>query len=248
MKKYLKILVFVLALVIVFGTHKLFEKENKKLYYLALGDSLAEGMDPYYTIDYGYSDYVKDYLKDHDALKFYTKGFAKTAYRTKDLKGDIESNKSIEVDGKTIYIKEALRESDLVTLTIGANDFIRTLSLSNFQEKISDITKTKKEADKIAVKLRELIILIQQYAKNDIIVTGYYNPFPRLKDNKKSIDEIVKYFNHLIEEECNDLGVKYVDIFDLFDGNEVALPNPSNIHPSKYGYELIAKEIIKVLE
>lgn len=248
MKKYIKIIVFVIALLIVFITYKAFQKENEKINYIALGDSLAEGMDPYFNIDYGYTDYISDYLKKENMLGFYTKAFAKSSYRTKDLKYDIESNKSVEIDGKKLYIKEVLRESDLVTLTIGANDFIRTLTLDTIEERIKDVPKTKQEADEIAEKIKELIILIQQYAKKRIIVTGYYNPFPRLNEYKEEVDEIIKYFNHQIEEVCEELKVEYVDVFDLFEGNKEALPNPFNIHPSKYGYELMAKEVIKTIE
>ena len=248
MKKYTKLVVFILALLIVFGTYKIFTKGPKKLYYIPLGDSIAEGMDPYLRIDYGYTDYIKDYLEKNNRLSFYTKGFTKSGYRTKDVKYDIETNKTIEVEGETIYLKEALRNSDLVTLTIGANDFIGSLNLNNIESKISNVPKTKKEADEIAIKVKELIILIKKYAKNRIIVTGYFNPFPRLTEYKEEVDEIVKYFDHLLEEVCEELDVEYVDIFDLFEGNRDALPNPFNIHPSKIGYELIANEIIKILE
>lgn len=248
MKKYLKIFIFILALGIVFGIYLMFSKEHNKIYYIPLGDSIAEGMNSYMVVDYGYTDYIKDYLKNEDKLSFYTKGFTKSGYTTKDVKTDIENNKSLEIDETTVYIKEALRESDLVTLTIGANDFLHTLSINNIEEKISNVVKTKKEIDKIVLDIKDLIILIKKYAKNQIIVTGYFNPFPRLIVFKDQIDEIIKYFNNQIEEVCNETEVDYVDIFNVLDGNNEALPNPLNIHPNKYGYELISKEVIKAIE
>lgn len=248
MKKHIKILVLILALGIVFITYKSFDKKEKKLNYIALGDSLAEGMTPYLTVDYGYADYIKDYLKSNNKLGFYTKGFAKTGYRTKDLKYDIENNKYVEIDGEKIYIIDALRDSDVVTITIGANDFINTLTVNNIESKITDIPSTKKEADIIADRIADLIVLVKTYAKKKIIVTGYYNPFPRLTEYKEEVDELIKYLNNLIETKCEELEVIYVDIFDIFEGNKEALPNPFNIHPDKIGYELIAKEIIKILE
>lgn len=248
MKKYYKLIVFILTLGIIFGTYKLFQKNNSKIIYIPLGDSIAEGMNAYSAVDYGYTDYISDYLKKNDRLSFYTKAFTKSGYKTKDVRNDIESNKVIKIDGKKTYLKEILRESDLVTLTIGANDFLGTLNVDNIETKLLDIENTKREADKIALDIKDLLLLIKQYAKRQIIVTGYYNPFPRVTEYKEEIDEVIKYFDYLIEDICDELDVEYVDIFNLFDNNQKALPNPFNIHPNKYGYEIIAKEIIKYIE
>ena len=104
MKKYYKLLVFLLSLVIIFVTYNKFFKESKKITYIALGDSIAEGMNSYSQIDYGYSDYIKDYLEENNRLSFYTKGFSKSGYTTENLKNDIEDNKDIQVNGKNIKI------------------------------------------------------------------------------------------------------------------------------------------------
>lgn len=248
MKKHFKLIVFILALGIVFCTYKLFSKEQSKIIYIPLGDSIAEGMDSYSVVNYGYTDYIKDYLLKNNRLSFYTKKYAKSGYTIKDVIQDINNNKKIEEDNKTIYLKEILRESDLVTLTIGANDFINTLNLRNIESKIRNVEQTKKEADKIVKSLEELIVLIKKYAKNQIVVTGYYNPFPRVTEYKNEINEIVKYYNYLVEEICEDNNVKYIDIYDLFEGNEEYLPNPYNIHPNSKGYNAIAKRILESIE
>ena len=247
MKKHIKLVVFLISLLIVFVIFKVFQKENNKVYYIALGDSISEGMTPYRNIDYGYPDYIRDYYNQNKKLKFYTKKYSKSGYKIKDIKYDIESNKTIEVDNKKVHLKEALRNSDLVTLTIGANDFIHTINIRDINSSL-DIEKSKKKADEIELKLKELLTLIKQYAKKQIIVTGYFNPFPTDENNKEIINEMVKYFNHQIEEACEDMDVIYVDIYDLLDNNIKALPNPNNIHPNKYGYELIAKRLIKYIE
>lgn len=248
MKKHIKLIVFLLALLLVFLTYNFFSKENKKISYIALGDSIAEGMNSYSVVDYGYTDYINDYLKGKDLLSFYTKKYAISGYKIRDLKNDIEDNKVIEQDDKKIYLKEALRESDLVTLTIGANDFLELLSLDNIDKIILNIKDTKKEIDNILEKEKDIIVLIKKFAKRQIIVTGYFNPFPRLENYKNNIDELVKYYNNNLSELCDELEVDFVDIFGVLDGNENAFPNPLNIHPNKYGYELIFKEILKKID
>ncbi len=248
MKKHYKIVVFVLALLIVYLTHNMFLKENKKIIYIALGDSIAEGMNSYSQIDYGYTDYIKDYLKKNEQLLFYTKAFSKSGYTTDELKNDINNNKVTTVENKKIYLKEILRESDLVTLTIGANNYLKANNINNLDIILLDLEENKKKADEIVIEVKETIELIKQYAKGKIIVTGYYNPFPRNKEFKDKLDDIIKYFNYEIENTCEELDVTYVDIFNIFDNNEYYLPNPLNIHPNKNGYERIAKEVLKYIK
>lgn len=245
MKKHIKLFVFIATLLLVFGIYNLLKGNSEKINYIALGDSVAEGMNPYGAVGYGYPDYVKDELLKNEKLKFYTKGFSKSGYTIENVKNDIENNEIIIVDDKKVSIKQSLRESDVVTISIGANDFIRGLSLSNFSETVNNVKDSKKNIDKIANNLRELLELIQSYAKNKIIVIGYYNPLPRMKLLKSDIDELVKYSNHLYENICDDLGVIYIDIFNEFDGNEDFLPNSLDIHPSTDGYKKIAEKILE---
>ena len=248
MNRKIKLLILLCSLIFVFGIYSLFSNNSKKINYISLGDSIAEGMNSYSVVDYGYPDYIKDYLEKNNLFSSYTKAFAKSGYTIKDLKNDIENNKKIETINEVLYLKEQLRESDLVTLTIGANDFLEGITLENIEERLSDKVKSKKEIDQITLDLKNLIILIQKYAKRNIIVTGYYNPLPRLVNYKNEIDELVKYFNNNVEEICDELNIYYVNIFDIMDGNEKALPNPLNIHPNTYGYSLIANKIINTIE
>lgn len=248
MKKFTKLAVFFFAILAVFLTYKVFSKETNKLSYIALGDSVAAGRDSYGVEGYGYTDYIKDYLDDKGRLSFYTKAFTKSGYTTDDIIEEIEGNYTTKVDNKTIYLKEALRESDLVTLQIGANNFIHGVSLTNLEEKLNNIPELKKDADEIILEVEKVIVLVKKYAKEQIIVIGYYNPLPRFTTYKKEIDEVVKYFNNELEELCEEYNVDYVDIFDIFDNNEELLPNPFDIHPNVKGYETIANKLIKYIE
>ncbi len=248
MKKHIKLIVFIISLLIVFFTYSIFINQNSKITYIPLGDSIAEGYTPYHDVDYGYPDFVADYLKKNDNLYFYTKKYAKSGYTIDDVKRDIDNNKEIQIDNKKYYLKQMLRESDLVTLTVGANDFIKGMSMDDIPVKLLDIKSVKKNADIIANNFKELLILIKQYAKNQIIVTGYYNPLPRLVLYKDTIDEVIKYYDNLIENICEELNVVYVDIFDEIEKESDVLPNPLDIHPSKKGYEIISKKIIEKIE
>lgn len=248
MKKIIKLFIFCLALILVFFTYKTFTKGDSKKYYIAIGDSIAEGMNSYGSIEYGYTDYINDYLEKNNRLKFYTKKFSKSGYTTQDVKNDINSNKVININNQSIYITEALRESDLVTISIGANDFIKGISIYEIDSIIQDTKSIKKKIDTIGTNVKEVIELIKKYAKNQIILVGYYNPFPRMKEYKEQIDEIVKYANHMYEQLAEDEKIEYIDIFDIFDNNTTDLPNPMNIHPIESGYKKIADKIINKIQ
>ncbi len=248
MKRIIALVILVIAVLGVFITHKTLSKDSMRISYIALGDSVAAGRDPYGATVYGYPDYIKDYLEENDKLYFYTKDFSKSGYTTKDIINEIEGNYTKEVDGKTIYLKEALRESDLVTLQIGANDFIDTLSISELESMLNEIASLKKEIDNVITKVESVIVLLKQYAKEQIIVIGYYNPLPRFTTYKNEINELVKYFNNKLEELCEEYNIYYVDIFDIFDNNEELLPNPFDIHTNTDGYKKIANRIIKSIE
>ena len=248
MKKHIKLFVLVCSLFLVFVIYNIFKENNNKIYYIALGDSVAEGMNSYGNIGYSYSDYINDYLKEKERLKFYTKGFSKSGYTTSDLKNDIENNKTIKVEDKKINIKQALRESDLVTLSIGANDFLKEFNVSDFYTDFNDISQLKRKIDLVGKDVKDLVVLIKKYAKNQIILVGYYNPLPRLTTVKSDIDELIKYSYSVYEDICDEENITCVNIFDVFEENEEFLPNPLDIHPNIDGYKAIADKIIEKIE
>ena len=208
---------------------------DKKVYYLVLGDSLAtsEGADGLKVR--GYTDIIADNLRKMGVLEAYIKGFASDGMRIPDLINDIECNKEINVDGDKITLKNALVKADLVTLSIGANDLLNKIN----SEYISD-EDVYDYIDEMTDDLDKLIKLIREYSKEDIIMTGYYNPFKNV-DGKKFID----YLNKRYKEVSKNYDVIYVGIGDLFVKHPEYLPNDNNIHPSQDGYEAIAEEVMK---
>lgn len=230
-----------LIILITFLTYLFFYDE--RISYVALGDSVALGVNPYGEIGYSYSDYIKDYLLDNGRLKEYLKGYAVSGYTTQDMLDDFHNNREIDVEGSKVNIRHALREADLVTISIGANDFLKGISLNsldlsrkdNYKEKIDDII------DEVDLVLRE----IRKYAKGNVIVVGYYNPFNKLFNSyETTLDDIFSYVDSKYKEVCDDYSVNYVSVYSLFKENSDFLPNPFDIHPSLKGYSAIADLII----
>ena len=211
---------------------------DKKIYYLALGDSIAAGVNAYGGNNYGYSDYIKTYLENKDLLETYIDEFAVSGYRSVDLKRDIVDNKKITINDKEVTIKNALIKADLVTLSIGANDFFYYLNANN-SDVYNHINDSLNDVE-------SLFKLIREYCKEDIIVVGYYTPFQN-HDKLEIMDTVIKFANKKLEQLCKEYKMQFVDVFDIFKENNY-LPNQNDIHPSKEGYEAISEEIIKVID
>lgn len=218
---------------------------DKKVYYLALGDSLAAGVTPYGGEDYGYTDYISDYLSSKRLLEDYISEYAVSGYRITDLLRDISDNKEIAHNRKKKTLKNALIKADLVTLSIGADDFYSRLSVHQNATTL-DSQKLKQYIDQLCKDMDQLLSVMREYCKEDILLIGYYNPNPSLEGNK--INEIIAYANSQMEKIAKKYEVTFVQISDLFQGHREYLPNPLDMHPSKQGYRAISREIEQILQ
>ncbi|MDD2489646.1 MAG: SGNH/GDSL hydrolase family protein [Bacilli bacterium] len=238
--------VIILVLIIILPIIIYIINLDKKIYYLALGDSLALGQNPYNQIGYGYSDYIYDYLKEKKLLEFYIKEYAVSGYRTIDLIRDIKDNKKIIKDNREIAIKNALTNADIVTLSIGINDIL--YKINNLNVTLINKESILKYIDEVLVDFEELIILLKKYCKEDIILLNYYFP-PWIINNSDNKDLVLifQYTNKKIKNIAKHNNIYYVDIAKNLN-NINYFPNPIDVHPSIHGYEIIADQIIKLIE
>ncbi|MEG0825856.1 MAG: GDSL-type esterase/lipase family protein [Bacilli bacterium] len=234
--------IFVLAVVLLSVFLIYLTTLDKKVYYLALGDSLALGMTPYNNYDYGYTDYIKDYLSQKKVLEKYINNFAKSSYRTTDLIRAINDNEKVLIDGKKVTIKHALIKADLVTISVGMNDFINKNSLLSLLEE-NDITIFK-YVDEIMVDVEELFKIIRKYCKEDVVMVGYYSP---IADNEK-VNKFFSYVNSKYDYLSSKYNIKYVDIYNQFKNSNDYLIDNYNVYPNKKGYKKIADVIIGILD
>ena len=172
--KHKNLLILLLTFCCVFLIYRV--KADHRFRYLALGDSVALGQNPYGEISYGYADYLANYLEKNDLLKEYSKDFAQSGYRTKDILTDIDQGKTVTINGKSWNIKEALRESSLVTVSIGANDFLEKVKDQVLTQNLPSIDEMESILDDIFVDIDKTLKEIRKYTKGQIYVVGYYNP------------------------------------------------------------------------
>lgn len=246
-KKHLKFLITFLALGLIMTIYVV--SADKKITYVALGDSVAYGQDPYGKPGYSYADYLKNYLSKNDLLRAYTKEFTKSGLRTTDLINDIRSSKTITFNKEIQSIKKILREANLVTISIGANDFLEQISFNLDRNQLLNVEVLQQKVDEIIPQVEETIKEVKKYAKGNILVIGYYNPLPQvLKYNVKEMDQLFAYVNEKYQTICKKEEVYYIDVYEEIKAHPEYSPNPLDIHLNAAGQEEIAKKIIAYLE
>lgn len=248
MKKLKKVIILFLILILVFTIYIL--NIDKKIYYVALGDSLAAGQNPYNQMGYGYSDYVSNYLKENKLLQYYTKDFTKSGYRINDVEKDLNENKKVVINGEKHGIKEILRNADLLTLSIGANDIFYKLGITNVSNiNINEITNLNSYINETLKDLDKLITYIQKYFKKDMILVGYYNPLSSTSSEYcRKLEPVFIKINSGMKKIAKKHNIHFIEIYEIFKENPEYLPNSNDIHPSNKGYEVIASSIIDVIE
>lgn len=229
-KKHKKLLILILICTAIFMIYKSNNKNN--INYTSLGDGFALGINSYGEINYGYSDYLRDYLKEKDKLNNYTKEFATPTMSIDSLYENIVINKKIKVDGQEINLKHTLRESEIITMSIGLNDLIYKLSTT---ENLND-HKLNKIIEEIDHSLDQLLKELKKYYPHEIYIVGYYN----IETTNIYLAEGIKKLNELYQNKEN---VIYISTEYIFKKDTDYLSNPDSIYPNNRGYKAICEEI-----
>lgn len=245
--KYKKSIFLALVIIGIFWIYRV--NADNKIYYISLGDSFAVGQNPYGEIGYGYSDYVNKYLKKQDSLKFYSKDFASSGDRIVDLINKIEKNEKITLQDGELSIQTAIEKADVITLSIGANDLFERAGLNDMNYNLEKLEETENYIPEISKNLDKLIKLIRKYNNKKIILVGYYNPLAPLSSKyMRELEPLFMKINETYETIATKNKCDYIDVYEIFKENPEYIPNPTDIHPSNSGYEVISAQIIDILK
>lgn len=195
---------------------------------LILGDGLSTGMTSYYVEGYNYNDYLVKYLDEQKKIDNYYSNFNEAGESAKSLLTKINNNALN--NNKKIKIKQAIKESDIITISLGIdelNDYARKNNLGS--------TKINGFLEKYENVLKE----IRKLNNKKVIIIGIYKTY-LVNENK-----VTK-----INKELNNLSTKYnclfIDITDL--AYSLYLPSKNDIYLNYKGQEAIYQKIIAKLE
>ena len=237
MKKILCLLIICLLVCTIY-----YFNHTDKITYISIGDSLSVGIDSNGNTNYGYSNYLANYLKDKDLLKSYNNYFSTSGTKIIDLKNKLETNWTIKKDGKSLSLKKCLREAELVTLSVGMDNILTELTLSTVSVENLSNKEITTIVDKTVNELDSLFKELSKYAKKDIIFIGFYNP---LEEETLTAERLYTYLITKTKNLCKTYDIEYLDIYNLFKKNKDYIDNPTNIYPTTEAYQMIATKIIE---
>lgn len=216
--------------------------------YLALGDSLAAGVTPMNEIGKGYTDFLAEELAQDELLKKSNKGFSYPRYTTTDVLNDLMTDVTKPVYGignpaETATLQQSVKEADLITLTVGANDVLSKIKFDELGKPIFDPLEIQGAMIGAATNIQKILAKIYQLNPQvQVYVMGYYNSFPYLPEEVQPlVDQLVMGLNSAVQNGIKGTPATFVETSELIAEDFVTyLPNPQNIHLSEAGYEVVA--------
>ncbi|AGK54571.1 G-D-S-L family lipolytic protein [Bacillus sp. 1NLA3E] len=202
-----------------------------------VGDSLTEGVGDK-SKKGGYMPYLKNLL-----------GKEKGINEAKFLNFGVRGNTTTQLLDrlKSSEVKNAIKQADLVMITIGGNDMMKVVS-----ENISNLKIEDFENDKNLFRKHLSQILTQIRSNNStgsIVLVGLYNPFSTTLSDIKEINQVINEWNESSQNIISQYDLAYfVDISDLFSGKVDDLLYTDHFHPNNKGYELIAQRLYRRLD
>ncbi|MCI8544899.1 MAG: hypothetical protein HFH09_01560 [Bacilli bacterium] len=175
---------------------------DKKIYYLALGDSIS----------LKYPKQIANYLEEKNLLEQYHNEFVIDDMRITDLIRDIKDNKKVVINKKDQTIKNSLIKADLVTLSIGNEELFYKMKTEKPDNLFNYI-------DDMMIDMENLFVVLKEYCKEDIFILGYVNPF------SNDMDRYIEYANKKLETLAKKYDISYVSLKELknedFNGSEL---------------------------
>ncbi|PLR98887.1 SGNH/GDSL hydrolase family protein [Bacillus sp. T33-2] len=209
----------------------------QKIKIAAVGDSLTQGVGDS-TDQGGYVPYLTDLLEKERSIK-------EVEVNNFGVKGN-RTNELLETIGSP-DVQTALQEADIVIMTIGGNDIMKVVRENFMNLELNDF---EAEQELFKTRLTDAIESIRAANPDStVILIGLYNPFVKWFADVKEMDEIVEGWNDTSQSVIEQYNHAYfVDINDLFLGDDENLLFKDHFHPNDRGYELIAGRVYAELD
>ena len=208
-----------------------------QLYYLALGDSLTDGVGDEYNQG-GYVGRLAGTLQTWSSI-------SKVEIDNRGKRGR-RSDQLLKLIKKGHYDVE-LQEAGLISMTMGGNDVMKVV-----KEDLFNLKRDAFDEELLAYKKRYSKIIESVREKNPtapLILIGFYNPFSIVTQEANEFDTIIADWNQIIEELASkDSNACYVSVEDLFDSNEELVYHTDFFHPNAKGYEKMTERIVESME
>ncbi|KXH80937.1 S-layer homology domain-containing protein [Sporosarcina sp. HYO08] len=252
-------ILFAIALVLqlVISPAQSFASETKAeatvepVHYLALGDSLAFGVNSQDKPGLGYADLIAQTLKASGLLKSYNKGFATPGYTTKNILSELQTDVEKPIIGsndnsQTATLHKSIATADLITISVGANDLFQYFKLNKETGEVTyDEAALKNEIVQVGQNYHAILKGIYQLnPKVQIYIMGYYNSFPSVDPAlQPMINQLVAGLNTAIQQGAMGTPAIFVPTAEqIAKDYPTYLPNPLSVHLSAEGYQVVFEQ------
>jgi lysophospholipase L1-like esterase len=206
--------------------------QKKDISIVAFGDSLTRGTGD--STGKGYVQYMLNDLKSKTKQKVDLSNLAISGYTSQQLIMQL----------KQTEMQRQIRQSDIVVMTIGANDLFQGgTSLSNFdQSNIDALEKT------YLSNLKEIYGMIKEInPQTTVYHIGLYNPFIELSDAKTTSNAVRKWNFDTADLASTFEKIVFVPTFDLFQLNVNNYLASDKFHPNSMGYQLVGNRVASLI-
>lgn len=232
-----------------------FKQSQSSLNYLAIGDSLTEGIGDE-SNQGGFVPLLAQDIESHFNIQVTSSNFGVAGNTSQQILDRMKDDPNL---------KKALESADLITVTVGGNDImavvrqnLSTLDESSFLEASKDYQNH----------LTEMISLAKKGNKRvKIYILGLYNPFflnfPQIKEMQSIIDDwnemtkaVISDYSNVHFVPINDRLYKGIDGKDgvvQSDGNQKKVLNDAlfsgdHFHPNHIGYQIMSDTVLETLK
>lgn len=180
--------------------------------------------------EYTYDIHIKKYLESKEKLEKFINEFGSSNDRVTDIIDMIEENETITINSKKQTIKNALIKADLVTLFVGLNDI-------NYKVGYSSINELYEYADSFLEDMDELLELVREYCKEDIVFIGYYNSYGSY------YDEYFDYINREVELLTKEYNIEFISTENIYNMDN----HVESIWMNQEEYKTLSNNIIEFI-
>ncbi|MDO6450142.1 SGNH/GDSL hydrolase family protein [Oceanobacillus profundus] len=211
------------------NTISFFSNQETKI--VAIGDSLTQGVGD--ETDQGGYIGILDRTINDGLQSVEIVNFGKRGNRTDQLLKRLGQEK----------IAREIADSDLVLITIGANDIMKIARENIMHLVIDDFVA---EMDGYESRIRQIFeTIIALNPDTHIYLVGFYNPFQQYFKDIKELDLIVGAWNTASSNIASEYeNITFIPTEDLFTVKATNLFAEDNFHPNYEGYYLIAERVL----